>query len=294
MTTTANNTNAYNPQAQNPQVQNLQTQNPQAHSTNSNSSNAHSTNSHSSNSNNLNAHTSPNITVIKFGGASLSGQEQLEKAARIVSDIIASDFRPCVIVVSGAAGETDRLFRYCFENQITDENEIAKIVSQAEQQSAEKLAGEIRQMNIKAQALNSTQIPLHIDQTGQLEIPNTNTVITLLQQNITPVITGFQGINDQQQLQLLARGGSDITAITLAAALNASCVFYKDVEGVFEKDPKIHSDAKRFKEISYDALIMLAEHGAKIVQVDAAKLGRKHGIRLEILDMESKIGTVVV
>lgn len=233
-----------------------------------------------------------NVIVIKFGGHTLSDKVSMERAAKLIEQHKKTH---CVLVVVSAQGDqTDNLCElydeyanYSKNLNLTNNLSRDLILATGEQISAALLSMFV----VDSMPLACWQIPIHQTEQG-LKI-NKNIILDLFKNNKTPIVMGFQAINDLNQVCTLSRGGSDITAIELAKAFNATCVMYKDVCGVFDKDPKIYADAKHLEHITYTQLLKLAENGAQIVQKEAALLAQNNQIPLIITCLANNHKTIV-
>lgn len=227
------------------------------------------------------------LIIQKFGGSSVGTIERIKHVAQIIAQAVGQGHQ-VIVVVSAMGDETDRLLALL--NQTTSEvppREYAALLASGEQASSALVAAALTAIGISAQSYNAFQIKLctelayckarvsHVDQ-AILE--------RCLQQGIVPVVTGFQGINDMNELTTLGRGGSDITAVALSAFLKANeCQIFTDVDGVFSVDPNLVADAQLLNNITYDEMLAFASLGARVLQPNSVEMARKYNVPLRVL-----------
>lgn len=227
------------------------------------------------------------LIIQKFGGTSVGTLERIQNVAAIVAKTQAAG-HDVVVVVSAMSGETDRLIQMA--NQLSkhpNEREYDALISTGECVSAALLTIALREKNIAANSLTGRQAQIftsdahkraHIKRIADTAIRG------LLAEKIIPVITGFQGVNAMGDVTTLERGGSDTTAVAIAAALKADeCQIYTDVEGVYTSDPRIISDARLLERITYTEMLALASLGAKVLHKQAVEFAKKNHIPVRIL-----------
>jgi aspartate kinase len=232
--------------------------------------------------------------VMKFGGASLATPDHIRRAARRVAARRAEGFRP-VVVVSAMGRETDRLLSLAAElregesapaGRLSEIAELDVALAAGEQVSAGLMALAINLQGVPAQSFLAHQLPLRTDGAfGDARITRieTQALREVLARDEVPVVAGFQGVSDAGRVVTLGRGGSDTTAVALAAALEAvSCEFYKDVDGVHAADPKLDPSAPKLAHISYDRMRALTGNGARILHTQAVALADSLGVRLHV------------
>ncbi len=227
------------------------------------------------------------IYVQKFGGTSVGSVERILQVAKIIQSTLAAGHQ-VVAVVSAMQGETDRLIQLCQEiNSEVYDREYAAVVSTGEQVSAALLALALNKIGCPAKSYTGWQAQIHTTQQYQkARITNINTDLLRvdLEEGITPVITGFQGIDEQNTITTLGRGGSDLTAVALAAALPVDeCQIFTDVEGVFTSDPRLVNNARLLDHISFDEMLALADLGAKVLHNRSVEFAQKYSIPLRVL-----------
>ena len=217
--------------------------------------------------------------VLKFGGTSVGSVDRIKKVAQIISKFKRKKNR--VIVVSSAmSGVTNELVK---KSKIISNNfnnaEYDVLVSTGEQAACALIAGRLNHQGIMSRSWMSWQIPIITD--GPHSSSRINKIFTknlnkYLNSGGIPIVTGFQGINNNSRLTTLGRGGSDASAIMLAKFLKADeCIIYTDVDGVYTTDPRLHKRAKKIKQIQYDEMLEMASLGSKVMQptsVQDAKL----------------------
>lgn len=239
-----------------------------------------------------------NLYVKKFGGTSVGSIERIE----VIAEQIAKSFHAGqrqVIVLSAMAGETNRLF--ALGAQIDNQpysREMDMLVSTGEQVSIALMAMALQKRGLKARSLTGDQVQVHTNsQYGRASIDSVDTdyIQGLLQQETIPVIAGFQGRNSQGDVTTLGRGGSDTTAVALAAALRADeCQIYTDVAGVFTTDPNIEPSAQKLDSISFEEMLEMARLGAKVLHPDSVAYAERFGVSLRVLSsFEGGNGTLI-
>ena len=225
------------------------------------------------------------LLVIKFGGTSLETVALIRQAALQVKSLYEQQHQ-IVVVVSAMAGETNRLVALTQEltNDCPASDDI--VISTGEQVTTGLFEKALAEVGCKACALQGWQVPIiTTDDFSKARIQTlyTEKIETLLSQGVIPVIPGFQGISESGALTTLGRGGSDVTAVALAAALKAdACWFYKDVPGILSCDPKVVPHAQLLDEIAIEELFEQASQGAKVLHPRALELARNHKICLAV------------
>jgi aspartate kinase len=219
------------------------------------------------------------IIVLKFGGTSVGSLERIKKVANIIAIYKKKKFS--VIVVSSAmSGATNELIKKTSElSNNFDASEYDVLLSSGEQIACALIAGRLKHLGYKARSWMSWQIPIITEgpySESRINKINKNRILKFIKSGGIPVITGFQGVNSENRITTLGRGGTDATAIMFAKFFKAQeCNIYTDVDGVYTTDPRKHSKAKKIKKISYDEMLEMASLGAKVMQptsVQDAKL----------------------
>lgn len=226
------------------------------------------------------------LLIQKFGGTSVGSIDRIIHSANIVRETIAAGHQ-VVVVVSAMAGETDRLITLAHQiNHTPDLREYDALISTGECVSAALFAMALQKNNLSALSLTAWQA--QIKTTGShafSRITHVGSKITkLLKRKIIPIVTGFQGINDDDAVTTLGRGGSDTTAVTLAAMLRADeCQIYTDVEGVYTADPRIVPAARLLSSITTTEMLTLSSLGAKVLHAEAALVCQKNKTPVRVL-----------
>jgi aspartate kinase len=240
------------------------------------------------------------IIVHKYGGTSVADMEHIR---RVASRVAAAAERGAgiVVVVSAMAGETNRLVELVrAASPDPPGREYDVVVSSGEQVTAGLLALTLSEMGTPAVSLLAHQIPILTDNdhgSARIKDIKAATIMKKLEEGLVVVVPGFQGVTEDGEVTTLGRGGSDTTAVALAAALKASvCEIYTDVEGVFTTDPGLCHDARKLKKISYDEMLELASLGAKVLQTRSVEFARKYSIpvlvRSSFTDTEGTLVTM--
>jgi len=236
------------------------------------------------------------LIVAKFGGTSVADVERIERAAAKVAREVKAGNKVCV-VVSAMSGVTNQLVGYCGEiNKLHDTREYDVVVSSGEQITAGLMAMALQKQGVAARSWLGWQIPFKTnDQHGKARI--TDVQAELLHERLNDgevcVVPGFQGVTEEGRISTLGRGGSDTSAVALAAALGADrCDIYTDVDGVYTTDPRVVPQAKKLKRISFEEMMELASLGAKVLQTRSVEIAMKQGVALQVLSsFEDHIGS---
>ncbi|EKE10405.1 MAG: hypothetical protein ACD_16C00038G0011 [uncultured bacterium] len=236
--------------------------------------------------------------VQKFGGTSVATIELIKKAAlRVKSEIDAGHH--VIAVVSAMAGTTSALVSFVRDLSTTyDRAEYDAIVSSGEQITAGLLALALQNMGIPARSWLGWQIPIHTSSQyaeAHIEHIETKALQAALNKGHVAVVTGFQGLSPEGRVTTLGRGGSDTTAVALAAALKAErCDIFTDVEGIYTADPRYVSTADKLDHIAYQEMLELAAQGARVLQKESVEYAMKHRVRLRVLSSLSDTpGTLI-
>lgn len=234
--------------------------------------------------------------VLKFGGTSVADIKCIENAAEKVIEESKRGYAVAV-VVSAMSGTTNELINYCREiSPLHDAREYDAVVSSGENITAGLLALAIQKQGIMARSWQGWQIPIECnDVHGKARILNIDT--TELEKRIdsgeVAVVTGFQGITAQNRVTTLGRGGSDTSAVALAAALHAiRCDIYTDVPGVFTANPQIVSKARKMDKVSFEEMLEMASLGAKVLQTRSVEMAMKNNVTIQVLSsFDQSIGS---
>ncbi|TAH35888.1 MAG: aspartate kinase [Alphaproteobacteria bacterium] len=237
--------------------------------------------------------------VLKFGGTSVADIARIRKVARLVK--LQLDLgHEIAVVLSAMAGETNKLVALAREMQkVPNPREYDLIISAGEQVTVGLLAMALEDIGASARSFLGWQIPIRTsDQYGNAWIDQVEgqKLIALMQQKIIPVIAGFQGVSPDGSVTTLGRGGSDTTAVAVAAAVKADqCDIYTDVEGVFTTDPRIVDNARKLEKISYEEMQEFASQGAKVLQPQSVEVARRNKVRVQVLSsFKNEAGTFMV
>ena len=239
-----------------------------------------------------------NIIIKKFGGTSVSSIDRIERAITYIKKARKTGY--CVVVVVSAMGkETDRLLKLTTGlDEYKKSDDISSLLSAGEQISSSLFSILLNKNNIKGKSFQGWQIPIHTDlsyyNSHILKI-ETQRIKNSLKNDEVPVVSGFQGINKLNRITTLGRGGSDTTAVALAASLGAKrCDIYTDVAGVFSADPRIVKEAKKIDEINYEEMLELSSLGAKVLHTRSVQLALKYNVKLQVLSsFTGKKGTML-
>lgn len=238
------------------------------------------------------------LIVQKYGGTSLGNRERILAAARRVTGLAQQGAK--VVVVVSAQGETtdEMIAKAVSVNRRGAAREMDAYLSAGEQMSAGLMAMSIGALGYPAVSLTGWQAGIKTDDVHGnariLEI-DTDRLNRELAQGKVAVVAGFQGVNGAGDITTLGRGGSDTTAVALAAALKADrCQIFTDVDGVYDRDPRLYTDATRFGRIGYEKMLALIRDGAQVLHDRSVLLARENGIRLEVLSaFTGAPGTIV-
>jgi len=226
------------------------------------------------------------LLVQKYGGTSVGTVERIRHvAAKIHAARRAGN--EVVVVVSAMAGETNRLVALAHEiSEMPDEREKDVLLASGEQVSIALLSLALKEVGQPARSFLGHQVRIETDNAyGKARIRNIDSrkIVQSLQAGEVVVVAGFQGVDEDDNITTLGRGGSDTSAVALAAFLNAeACEIYTDVEGVFTTDPGICQDAKKLARISYDEMIELASTGAKVLEIRSVEFAKKFSVPVHV------------
>ena len=224
--------------------------------------------------------------VQKFGGTSLGSVERIDAVAEIIKK--ASKKNKIAVVVSAMSGETNRLIDLAnsFGNN-PDKREFDALVSTGETISSALLSMALHSKGIKARSFSASQIAIRTTSSyskAKILDVDAKKILDVLENDTIPIITGFQGITEGGDITTLGRGGSDTTAVAIAAQINANrCDIYTDVDGIFTTDPDIVSNAKKLDSITMEEMLELAGQGAKVVQTRAVEFANKYHVPVRVL-----------
>lgn len=238
------------------------------------------------------------LIVKKFGGSSVANKERVYNVAeRILEDY--NKGHKVVVVLSAQGDTTDELIKKAKEiTPNPSRREMDMILTTGEQQSVSLMAMALHNLGYPAISLNAFQVKMHttsVYSNARLKRIDAERINAELEKNNIVLVTGFQGVNKYEDITTLGRGGSDTTAVALAAALNADkCEIFTDVDGVYTADPRIVEDAVKLDEITYDEMLELASLGAKVLHNRSVELAKKYGVELVVRSSLTKAeGTIV-
>ena len=226
------------------------------------------------------------LIVQKFGGTSVGSVERIRRVAeRVVS--FQQVGHSLVVVLSAMSGETDRLVKLAHEvTACPDDREMDMLLSSGERVTIALLAMELRGRGVNARSFTGRQVGIITDSShtkARIARITADRIKDALGEGIIPIVAGFQGINEQSDVTTLGRGGSDLTAVALAAALKADrCIIYTDVDGVYTADPNIVPTARRLKKVAYEEMLELASLGAKVLQSRSVEFAARYGVPVEV------------
>ena len=225
--------------------------------------------------------------VMKFGGTSMAGSERIRRVANIVRRQQAAGHEVAV-VVSAMAGETDRLVNFCREaNPLYDPAEYDVVVASGEQVTSGLLALTLQALGCKARSWLGWQLPIRTDDAhskARIGEIDSDALLASMATGEIAVIPGFQGVTEDNRITTLGRGGSDTSAVAVAAAIKADrCDIYTDVDGVYTTDPRIVAKARKLKYVTYEEMLELASVGSKVLQTRSVSLAMKEGVRVQVL-----------
>ena len=239
------------------------------------------------------------LVVLKFGGTSVADVPQIKKIALKVKNELKIGNK-VIVVVSAMAGVTNNLIDLVKSTSDRPSySEYDVVLSTGEQVTSALLAISLKSLNIKARSWLGWQVPIISDKSHSkavIEEIKTDQILKFLKQNDVAIISGFQGISNENRITTLGRGGSDTSAVAIAAAFLAErCDIYTDVDGVYTTDPRIVKSAKKLDLITYEEMLELASQGAKVLQTRSVALAMKYNVKLRVLSsFENVPGTSII
>ena len=239
------------------------------------------------------------LIVQKYGGTSVGSPERIKNVAQRVAKTRAEGY-DVVVVVSAMSGETNRLVALAHEMQESpDPRELDVILSTGEQVTIGLLAMALKDIGIDAKSYTGWQIPVQTNcshNKARIENIDGTKVQADLKAGKVVIVAGFQGIDSNGDIATLGRGGSDTSAVAMAAALSAEeCQIYTDVDGVYTTDPRVVPEARRLDTITFEEMLELASLGSKVLQIRAVEFAGKYKVRLRVLSsiQEGGNGTLI-
>jgi aspartate kinase len=239
------------------------------------------------------------LIVQKYGGTSVGSIERIKAVAERVVHTYKQGNR-VVVIVSAMAGETDKFIRLAHQASLNpDDREMDLLLSSGERISAALTAIAIRDSGVESMSFTGRQVGIITDEAhtkAKIERITGERVKNALDKGIIPVVAGFQGVTETSDVTTLGRGGSDLTAVAVAASLKADlCEIYTDVDGVYTTDPNIVPDARKLNKISYDEMLELASLGAKVLQTRSVEFAKKYDVPVVVRSsFNENPGTLVV
>ena len=237
--------------------------------------------------------------VMKFGGTSVADLERIRNVAgRIKAEVDRGN--QVAAVISAMAGVTNQLADYADQSaELYDLREYDVVVSSGEQVTAGILAIVLQDLGVPARSWLGWQIPIRTDDahgSARIEDIDVAEILRRFDDGQVAVVTGFQGIDSQARVTTLGRGGSDTSAVALAAALDAErCDIHTDVDGIYTSDPRIVAKAHKLDRVTYEEMLEMASQGAKVLQTRSVEIAMKHRVRVQVLSsFENSPGTLVV
>ena len=225
--------------------------------------------------------------VLKFGGTSVADVPQIKKISyKIKSEV--DEGNKVIVVVSAMSGVTNNLIELVNNtSELAPYSEYDVVLSSGEQVTAALLTIALNNLNIKGRSWLGWQVPIITENTygkAVIEEIKTLNILESFKNNEVAIISGFQGISSENRITTLGRGGSDTSAVAIAAAFSAErCDIYTDVDGVYTTDPRIVKSDKKLESITYEEMLELASQGAKVLQTRSVALGMKYGVNLRVL-----------
>ena len=225
--------------------------------------------------------------VLKFGGTSVADVPQIKKISYKIKSEVDKDNK-VIVVVSAMSGVTNNLIELVNNaSELAPYSEYDVVLSSGEQVTAALLTIALNNLNIKGRSWLGWQVPIITENTygkAVIEEIKTLNILESFKNNEVAIISGFQGISSENRITTLGRGGSDTSAVAIAAAFSAErCDIYTDVDGVYTTDPRIVKSAKKLESITYEEMLELASQGAKVLQTRSVALGMKYGVNLRVL-----------
>lgn len=226
------------------------------------------------------------LIVQKYGGTSVGTIERIHRVADRVAQT-QREGHQVVVVLSAMSGETDRLIKLAHEaTSNPDERELDMLLSTGERVTIALLAMDLRGRGMNARSFTGRQVGIITDSAhtkARIARVTADRIKEAIGKGVIPVVAGFQGVNEQSDVTTLGRGGSDLSAVALAAALKADrCIIFTDVDGVYTADPNIVPTARRIDKIAYEEMLEMASLGAKVLQTRSVEFAAKYGVPVEV------------
>lgn len=227
------------------------------------------------------------LIIQKYGGTSLADANRIQIAAKTIADLARQGIQ-VIVVVSAQGDTTDLMIEKATQvNARGSAREMDAYLAAGEQMSAGLMAMAVGALGVPAVSLTGYQAGIETDSihgSARIIRVNPDRIRKELDSGNVVVVAGFQGIDQSGDITTLGRGGSDTTAVALAAALNADrCQIFTDVDGIYDRDPRKYPDAIRFSRISYEKMLRLIENGAQVLHGRSVELARDHGLKIQVL-----------
>ncbi|MEO0303064.1 MAG: aspartate kinase [candidate division WOR-3 bacterium] len=237
------------------------------------------------------------IKVYKFGGEVLKNIKRIKLAAGVIEKEIKKGIRP-VIVVSAMGDTTDKLIELSKKvSKNPDKRELDMLLSAGERISMSLFSMALKERNINSKSLTGSQAGILTDtkhSSAQIIEIRGKRILETLERGEIPIIAGFQGVSIEKEVTTLGRGGSDLTAASLAVFLKTKdVIFYKDVDGIYALPPKIMKKSKKIKEISFEEMLFLSEYGAEVLNPRAVALGMKYNLKFYVKKLNGEDYTMI-
>ena len=232
--------------------------------------------------------------VLKYGGSSVSTIEKIKAIAEYVVNLKKTKYDDVIVVASAMGKTTNALIAMAKEiTSSPSQRELDSLLSTGEQQTVSLLSMAINSMGQKAVSLTGYQANVKtvgVHTKSKIKRIDTERIEEYLKDDNVVIVAGFQGINDHGDITTLGRGGSDTSAVALAASLNCECRIYTDVEGIYSVDPRLYKDAKFLDKISYEEMMEMANLGAGVMETRAVEIGKKYNIPIFVGKTLSETG----
>ena len=226
------------------------------------------------------------LLIQKFGGTSVGNVERIHRIAELIERTCHAG-NQVVVVLSAMSGETDRLWRLAHDvTPYPDARELDVLLSSGERVTIALLAMKLRSRGINARSFTGRQVGIVTNSShtrARIAKVTADPVRRALAEGVLPIVAGFQGVNERSEVTTLGRGGSDLTAVALAATLRADrCVIFTDVDGVSTADPNVVHAARRIPKLSYEEMLELSSLGAKVLQARSVEFAAKYRVPVEV------------
>jgi aspartate kinase len=223
------------------------------------------------------------VAVRKYGGSSLADKEKIRYVAETIKNSRNEGLK-LVVVVSAMGKTTDNLVNLARQiSENPDPRELDMLISTGEQISASLLAMCLNEMGVKSVSVNGYQLKIKTDgeyNVARIVTIDTEKLQTYLDVYDVVVVTGFQGVTEEGEITTLGRGGSDTSAVAIAAVLGVDCEIYSDVPGIFSVDPHIYPQARKWKTVGYDEMLEMSSLGSKVLHPRSVEIAKKYGIKI--------------